>query len=157
LRRGGPNGFVRVLGRLLALEDVGLSRSRGFAVAIHDPRAHIVHRVLGQPGGIRAHVGDEAGGAFVAQLDTLVEPLACPSFPLIQPQPRSCPASNRCACAPKSFCPQPAKPSGPTEIPARPLTDEQRAQRESVGTRWPVIYSHPTDEDLLRAVTGLPC
>ena len=75
MRRGGPNGFVRVLGRLLALEDVGLSRSRGFAVAIHDPRAHIVHRVLGQPGGIRAHVGDEAGGAFVAQLDTLVQPL----------------------------------------------------------------------------------
>ena len=66
---------MRILGRLLALEDVGLSRPRSFAKAVHDPRTHILHRVLGQPGGIRAHVGDEAGGALIAQLDALVQAL----------------------------------------------------------------------------------
>jgi len=67
---------MRVLADFLLLKNVGLGRSRSFAIAVCDPGAHIPHRILGQPGRIRAHVGDEAGGALVAQLDALVQALA---------------------------------------------------------------------------------
>ena len=66
---------MRILGVLLASVEDRLLRKVGPAVDIGNIRAHHLHRVVRDPSRIRAHIGDQANAAFVAEFDAFVKPL----------------------------------------------------------------------------------
>src|SRR5262249_51695730 len=72
-RRARPDrlvGLLRALFRLVGGRAVGEILA---SEPSRDPLARLVLSLASHPHGVRAHVGDEADGALVAQLDTLVE------------------------------------------------------------------------------------
>ena len=73
LHRARADRLVGLLGALL-----GLVGGRGARQVLapeppRDPRARLVLRLARHPHGVGAHVGDQADGAFAAELDALVE------------------------------------------------------------------------------------
>ena len=75
LHGSGADGFVRILGLLLGLVNIGGLRQKLRPELDRDISARFLQRVFGNPRGVRAHVGDQADRALFAQLDALVEPL----------------------------------------------------------------------------------
>ena len=70
---GGSDRLVRVLGALLRAVEVGLLGDVLRPVHAGDALAHGAKRIRGDPGGVGAHVGDQAGAVFAAELHPFVE------------------------------------------------------------------------------------
>ncbi len=73
VHHGGADGLVGVLGGLAGLEGVGLLGQVVRPVAFEDQRAHGVHSLVGDAGGVRADVGHQALAALAGDLHALVE------------------------------------------------------------------------------------
>ena len=69
---------MRVLRGLLGFVDIGRIRQELRAVTFRDVVPRVADRVIGYARGIGAHVGDEAHGAFRADLHAFVQPLRQP-------------------------------------------------------------------------------
>ena len=71
----GPYGFVRVLRFLFGFVNVGGLRQVGRTVFLADESAHFLDGFSRYARRIRTHIGDQTYRAFLAQLDTFIEPL----------------------------------------------------------------------------------
>ena len=71
----GPDRFVRVLGAFLAAVMDGFGGQIIVSESFLDVTAHRGESAFRHAGGIRTHVSDEADGAFLRQLDALIEVL----------------------------------------------------------------------------------
>ena len=88
LHTRGTDGFVRVLRVRFHAEMPRLLRHEGVAVAFGDIGPHIRDRLVGYPGRVSPHVGDQTDRALVWQLDSLIELLG-DHHRLLHRKPRS--------------------------------------------------------------------